>query len=185
MRGLIDFQPTAFVGALVSLATAFCLGGLIGFERQYRQRSAGLRTNVLAAVGACAGAGRLAEALAITAFVLAGNTLLRPVVNYLNRRPISERDTEVIYRVHVVCDPSDVSEARNLLFSALEAANYPIQDIETPVRGRRTGGVGRDPGADHRRTGRVGRRGHRVGGARLHRQRHLDREHDGLKANAG
>jgi putative Mg2+ transporter-C (MgtC) family protein len=28
------------------------LGGLIGFERQYRQRTAGLRTNVLVAVGA-------------------------------------------------------------------------------------------------------------------------------------
>ena len=30
MRGLIDLQPTVFVGALISLATAFCLGGLIG-----------------------------------------------------------------------------------------------------------------------------------------------------------
>jgi putative Mg2+ transporter-C (MgtC) family protein len=28
------------------------LGGLIGFERQYRQRTAGLRTNVLVALGA-------------------------------------------------------------------------------------------------------------------------------------
>ena len=34
------------------LAVAFGLGGLIGFERQYRQRMAGLRTNVLVAVGA-------------------------------------------------------------------------------------------------------------------------------------
>jgi uncharacterized membrane protein YhiD involved in acid resistance len=36
----------------VSLIAAFILGGLIGLERQYRQRSAGLRTNVLVAVGA-------------------------------------------------------------------------------------------------------------------------------------
>jgi len=36
----------------VSLTTAFILGGLIGVERQYRQRTAGLRTNVLVAVGA-------------------------------------------------------------------------------------------------------------------------------------
>jgi putative Mg2+ transporter-C (MgtC) family protein len=36
----------------ISLTTAFILGGLIGIERQYRQRTAGLRTNVLVAVGA-------------------------------------------------------------------------------------------------------------------------------------
>jgi hypothetical protein len=34
-----------------------------------------------ASVGAFAGAGRPAEAAAVTAFVLAGNTLLRPLVN--------------------------------------------------------------------------------------------------------
>jgi len=37
---------------LISLTVAFILGALIGFERQYRQRTAGLRTNVLVAVGA-------------------------------------------------------------------------------------------------------------------------------------
>lgn len=36
----------------VSLSVAFVLGSLIGLERQYRQRTAGLRTNVLVAVGA-------------------------------------------------------------------------------------------------------------------------------------
>ncbi len=36
----------------ISLCAAFVLGGLIGLERQYRQRTAGLRTNILVAVGA-------------------------------------------------------------------------------------------------------------------------------------
>ena len=40
------------IDTIISLVTAFVLGGLIGFERQYRQRTAGLRTNVLVAVGA-------------------------------------------------------------------------------------------------------------------------------------
>ncbi len=40
------------VDTLISLSVAFVLGALIGFERQYRQRTAGLRTNVLVAVGA-------------------------------------------------------------------------------------------------------------------------------------
>ncbi len=35
-----------------SLTAAFILGGMIGFERQWRQRLAGLRTNTLVALGA-------------------------------------------------------------------------------------------------------------------------------------
>jgi uncharacterized membrane protein YhiD involved in acid resistance len=45
---------TAFLRTIVSFAVAFALGTLIGAERQWRQRSAGLRTNVLVAVGAAA-----------------------------------------------------------------------------------------------------------------------------------
>ncbi|CQR44568.1 hypothetical protein THICB3530008 [Thiomonas sp. CB3] len=40
------------VQILASLLMAFVLGGIVGYERQYRQRTAGLRTNVLVAVGA-------------------------------------------------------------------------------------------------------------------------------------
>ena len=38
--------------AVLALGGAFLLGGLIGFERQWRQRLAGLRTNTLVALGA-------------------------------------------------------------------------------------------------------------------------------------
>jgi putative Mg2+ transporter-C (MgtC) family protein len=54
MRFIATFQLYDFLDTLVSLATAFVLGALIGAERQYRQRTAGLRTNVLVAVGASA-----------------------------------------------------------------------------------------------------------------------------------
>jgi|GEM_PF-932370 len=46
MITLIDF--------IVRTGCAFLMGTLIGMERQYRQHSAGLRTNVLVAVGAAA-----------------------------------------------------------------------------------------------------------------------------------
>src|SRR5262249_20833059 len=150
MKFLTTFQSADFIDTLVSLATAFVLGTLIGAERQYRQRTAGLRTNVLvaagaaafvdlamhltgpagggrviasvvsgigclgagvimkqgmdvrglntaatlwasAAVGSCAGADLVAQAIAVTAFVLAGNTLLRPLVNAINRIPLDEK----------------------------------------------------------------------------------------------
>lgn len=44
----------ALVRTVVALAVAFLLGTLIGFERQWRQRSAGLRTTTLVATGAAA-----------------------------------------------------------------------------------------------------------------------------------
>src|SRR5260370_25200988 len=49
MLGLAELFHSAVV-----LIVAFVLGTLIGAERQYRQRNAGLRTNVLVAVGAAA-----------------------------------------------------------------------------------------------------------------------------------
>jgi putative Mg2+ transporter-C (MgtC) family protein len=54
MRFIQTFQLYDFLDTIVSLLTAFVLGTVIGAERQYRQRSAGLRTNVLVAVGASA-----------------------------------------------------------------------------------------------------------------------------------
>jgi putative Mg2+ transporter-C (MgtC) family protein len=189
MRTLTSFHVAAFADTLVALTVAFVLGTLIGFERQYRQRTAGLRTNVLvavgaaafvdlgvnvfppagsaqiiayvvagigflgagvimkegaqvrglntaatlwcsAAVGACAGAGLAAQAVALTAFVLAGNTLLRPLVNYINRRPMDEATIEALYQVHVACAVAEVSDMRELMFAELEKANYPIQSME-------------------------------------------------------
>ena len=186
----LRFDEASFVAALAALGVAFVLGGLIGLERQFRQRSAGLRTMVLvavgaaafvhlggrlpggggqiqiiayvvsgigflgagvimkeglqvrglntaatlwstAAVGACAGAGLYAEAAAVTVFVLGGNTLLRPLVDYINRRPLAGGSTEALYRVTVTCAPADISEARELLYESLQAHQYPIQDIET------------------------------------------------------
>ena len=43
-----------FVDYLVRIGSAFLMGTLIGVERQYRQRNAGFRTNILVSVGAAA-----------------------------------------------------------------------------------------------------------------------------------
>jgi putative Mg2+ transporter-C (MgtC) family protein len=164
MRFLTTFQLYDFVDTLISLITAFVFGTLIGAERQYRQRTAGLRTNVLvavgaaafvdlamhltgndgavrviayvvsgigflgagvimkqgmdvrglntaatlwgsAAVGSCAGADMIAQAAALTVFVLAGNTLLRPLVNAINRTPLSAQASEAIYQFKLAVTP--------------------------------------------------------------------------------
>ena len=46
------FNAGATLSSLISLSVAFVLGTIIGLERQLRQRTAGLRTNTLVAVGA-------------------------------------------------------------------------------------------------------------------------------------
>jgi putative Mg2+ transporter-C (MgtC) family protein len=83
-----------------------------------------------AAVGACAGADLIAEAVLAALFVLAGNTLLRPVVNAINRKPIDDENSEVTYSVCVICNRQHQKDARDQLESLLEAANYPVSDFE-------------------------------------------------------
>jgi len=188
MRFVDSFHLLAFLDTAASLLAAFVLGTLIGAERQFRQRSAGLRTNVLVAVGAaafvdfgsrlggtgaiqvmayvvsgigflgagaimkegmnvrglntaatlwasaavgcCAGADMVAQAALLTLFVLGGNTLLRPLVNAIDRIPIVEQSTEASYDVLITTDSGSVASVREFLLEKLEAANYPVRDIE-------------------------------------------------------
>ncbi len=184
------FAGSAYARTLLAYATSFVLGTLIGLERQWRQRTAGLRTNVLVAVGAAAfsdlglrllgpegatriisyvvsgigflgagvilkdgtnirglntaatlwcsaavgtlsGSGMAPEAATLAGFVLAGNTLLRPLVNWVNRRPITPDVTEARYSVHATCLPRDVSAVRDLIDAALDRASYPVREVET------------------------------------------------------
>jgi putative Mg2+ transporter-C (MgtC) family protein len=193
MSALTTFHAAQALDTFVSLAAALILGTLIGAERQYRQRTAGLRTNALvatgaaafvdlgmtlngntgaaqvlayvasgigflgagviikegtnirglntaaslwcsAAVGGFAGADHVIEAALLTGFVLAGNTFLRPLVNLINRTPIDERVTEATYEVHVTTDNVHRDRVRDMLLEALEAANYPVGDLNALER---------------------------------------------------
>jgi putative Mg2+ transporter-C (MgtC) family protein len=87
-----------------------------------------------AAVGACAGADLAFEAIALTGFVLAGNTLLRPLVNAINRAPLDQAATEAIYDVRMTTAGDDLDDSRELLTRQLKAAGYPPQDIDVIER---------------------------------------------------
>lgn len=54
MQFINNYSSSAFLDTSFCFLVAFVLGTLIGAERQYRQRAAGLRTNVFVAVGAAA-----------------------------------------------------------------------------------------------------------------------------------
>ena len=196
MPAIQTLNYSSFFDTLVSLTAAFILGGLIGLERQYRQRTAGLRTNVLvalgatifvdmastlfgaegavrvvayvvsgigflgagvimreegnvrglntaatlwcsAAVGACSGAGLVVEAIMGTLFVLAANTLLRPIVDQINRQPLDVTSAEVTNSVYVVTRSDRQKEALALLEQELEDLNYPTRDLEVLPFGER------------------------------------------------
>lgn len=82
------------------------------------------------AVGACAGAGLLGEAGLAALFVLASNTLLRPVVNRINRSPFREETSEATYMVFVICASESQSEVREKMAEVLEDASYPARQID-------------------------------------------------------
>ena len=180
------------IDTLISLSAAFILGALIGFERQYRQRTAGLRTNVLVAVGAaifvdiainltgadgavrviayvvsgigfgcgchyaprrqhprfkyrsdfmvfcsrCWGADLIIEAILATAFILSANTLLRPIVHIIDRRPLDD-DTEVLHVIYIICERSQSKVVMDELNLTLKHHNYPAKDIDVTPFGEK------------------------------------------------
>lgn len=48
-----DFEAVNWPAALVRLGMAILLGGIIGFEREYRTKAAGLRTHMMISLAAC------------------------------------------------------------------------------------------------------------------------------------
>ena len=82
-----------------------------------------------AAVGAAAGADMLLEAILGASFVLASNTLLRPVVNRINREPIDTQAVEVTNTVYLIARREHQKEALRFLEETLEAARHTTRDL--------------------------------------------------------
>ena len=87
-----------------------------------------------AAVGSCAGADMVAQSVALTVFVLAGNTLLRPLVNAIDRIPLNEQTSEATYEIVVTTDAKYAAEVRDFLNERLEASNYPLRETKVLYR---------------------------------------------------
>jgi len=61
--------------------------------------------------------------------VLAGNTLLRPLVNAINRIPLDERASEATYYFKLSVTPEALPDMRDRLVEKLESAKYPVADV--------------------------------------------------------
>ncbi|MBU3548137.1 MULTISPECIES: MgtC/SapB family protein [unclassified Polynucleobacter] len=189
MEFVSNINYASLTDTTISLTAAFFFGGLIGLERQYRQRTAGLRTNILVAigaaifvdagnrltghdgavhvmayvvsgigflgagvimreegnvrgintaatlwasgaVGACAGADLILESGLATLFILAANTLLRPVVTFINRQPLDTISVEVTNSVYIITPKHAQKHALKQFIKTLEEAGYQTQDVE-------------------------------------------------------
>jgi putative Mg2+ transporter-C (MgtC) family protein len=176
--------------AALNLAVALGLSAIIGFERQWRNRLAGLRTNTLVAVGAAsfvifeqliddqssptrvaaqvvsgigflgaglifreglsvrglntaatlwcsaaigviAGAGYPFYAAIATGFVVFVNWLLRPIVSFINRHPLTATELEAGYRVSVTCRSPDEAHVRALLLQGLAGCGLTLRRLDS------------------------------------------------------
>jgi len=82
------------------------------------------------AVGACAGADLLLEACLGTIFVLAANTLLRPVVTLINKQPLDMESVEVTNSIYIITPKHAQKIALKQFIEKLESAGYQTQDVE-------------------------------------------------------
>ncbi len=182
-------QQTTFPRVLIALI----LGAVIGAERQWRQRAAGMRTNTLvcfgaaafvdlgttvgganstnviayvvsgvgflgagaimkdggsirglntaatlwcsAAVGACAGAGELLDAVFLTVLLVGINLVFRPLSRFIDRRSLARImqsvDEPVIYQISAVCPASKETEVRALLLRALAERPLLLRELRS------------------------------------------------------
>ena len=83
-----------------------------------------------AAVGAAAGADLIFEAMIGTFFILMANTLLRPVVNGINKKPIDMSKSEVTATINIVAEKTYQKLIMSNLLKLLNEIQYPIDDLD-------------------------------------------------------
>ncbi len=187
LRLWTDTVPLVQQPTFIRLLLALILGAMVGAERQWRQRAAGLRTNTLvclgaaafvdlgstlapnttgviayvvsgvgflgagaiikdgasirglntaatlwcsAAVGACAGAGELLDAVFVTVLLVGINLVLRPLSRFIDRRS-AIHDINVVYTLRVVCPAEREVQVRALLLRAIAERRLILRQLRT------------------------------------------------------
>ena len=82
------------------------------------------------AVGACAGADLILEAGLATLFILAANTLMRPVVRFINKQPLDTTSVEVTNSVYIITPKHAQKIALKQFIETLEKAGYQAHDVK-------------------------------------------------------
>jgi uncharacterized membrane protein YhiD involved in acid resistance len=101
----------------IRVVLALVFGSVIGLERQWRQRLAGLRTNALVAT----------------------NTILRPLVSFMNRQLQPGAEVISSYEIRAVCRQEGEERVRTLMIATVRSAAMSLiavysEDIEATNR---------------------------------------------------
>src|ERR1700679_1845104 len=86
-----DSSPTRVAGQVVSGIGFLGAGVILREGLNVRGLNTAATLWCSAAVGGCTGSNMVVEGALLTIFVIAGNTLLRPLVNAINRIPLNEQ----------------------------------------------------------------------------------------------
>ena len=124
----------ALIESTARLGLALVLGSLIGFERQWHQKMAGLRTNALVALGSCGfvvfssmvGEGdptRIAAQVVTGIGFLGAGVILREVT--------FSTVTETYYTVTLTCRSSEEAHLRSLLLHALAQSGLGLRRMDS------------------------------------------------------
>lgn len=183
-----DSAPLIDQPSFPRLLLAMMLGTCVGAERQWRQRSAGLRTNTLvcfgaaafvdlgltvapgttqviayvvsgvgflgagaimkdganvrglntaatlwcsAAVGACAGAGEMLDAVFVTILLIAINSVLRPLSHYIDQHSLAAMENQRLYRLRLLCETEYQVQAEYEVTRALASRLLVLRQIRS------------------------------------------------------
>ena len=78
-----------------------------------------------------AGGGYLLYATVATGFVVFVNLLLRPIVNFINRQPLTSTELEISYVVSLTCRGPDEAELRALLLQGLAGSGLSLRRLDS------------------------------------------------------
>ena len=84
-----------------------------------------------AAVGACAGAGEMLDAVFVTVLLITINSVLRPLSLFIDRRSLAALDTHTLYRLRLSCETDHQTEAEHQLTRAIAARSLMLRAIRT------------------------------------------------------
>jgi putative Mg2+ transporter-C (MgtC) family protein len=82
-----------------------------------------------AAVGACAGAGEMLDAVFVAGLLITINSVLRPLSRFIDRRSLAVIDTHALYRLRLSCDSDSESEAEHHITHAIAARALILREI--------------------------------------------------------
>lgn len=82
-----------------------------------------------AAVGACAGAGEMLDAVFVTVLLIGINSVLRPLSRYIDQRSLATMDAHALYRLRLFCESESQVEAEYQVTRAIAARLLVLREI--------------------------------------------------------